>query len=151
MLAEGLEEPVRSDLISKFGLDPKDVYKPARLEAIRKNLNQSSDKDWMKFNLATSNSIWAKNGLSLNPTFKQTVIQKYNGIAKEVDFTDSKTVDVVNNWVSENTGGMINDFIKSFPASTLLVLMNTVYFSAQFSQPFEKYNTQEAEFTNEVG
>jgi len=63
---------------------------------------------------------------------------------KETD----KAIREINNWVEENTEKKIRDILSpsSVDDTTVLVLINAIYFKSAWKDQFQKHNTQEADF-----
>ncbi|MDP4144954.1 MAG: serpin family protein [Bacillota bacterium] len=89
-----------------------------------------------KVNIA--NSIWYKNDSSLNvkKDFLQTNADYYNAAAYKADFNSEQTVQDINNWVKANTGKQIDKIVDKIDANTVMYLVNTVYFDAQWEVPY---------------
>merc|ERR1711997_446336 len=115
-LKEGLYEGVSEDTIKKMYGDLLQFYQTQ--ETFR-----------------YGNHIWIKDGVSLNPSYSQ-VIKDYTETAENVDFTDIKTVDLVNGWISEKTNGLIPQLIDEFSPDTVMFLANALYFSEKWSLGF---------------
>lgn len=54
----------------------------------------------------------------------------------------------LNDYIEQNTNGLIKDVIKVLDPYSLAVLINTVYFKAKWLHPFEKDMTRKMEFAN---
>jgi len=104
--------------------------------------------DKSKFELA--NSIW------ISDTFKASVKKDfldrdkkyYGAMVASLDFNKSSSADTINNWVKDNTKGKIEKAIDgTIDSATLMYLINTIYFKAEWSMPFDTNLTKEADFT----
>jgi serpin B len=60
-------------------------------------------------------------------------------------FADA-SLETVNGWVKENTGGKIDRILESFGREPSLVLLNAIYFKAAWETPFHKGATKERDF-----
>lgn len=99
--------------------------------------------DEQKQKLLAANSIWFKD----DPTFKvlDEFLEKnkkyYNSEVYKSKFDDT-TVDDVNSWVSDNTKGMIptllnkGDLDPKEYEEAMMMLINTLYFEAEWQNPF---------------
>lgn len=68
---------------------------------------------------------------------------------ENVDFAEKEqTVKTINHWVEEQTNDKIHDLIlPSFiTANTQLILVNALYFSGKWINPFKKYATGKDKF-----
>lgn len=106
-----------------------------------------ADDDTLGVKLQIANSIWHRQGFSLRPKFLQQTDEFYRAIASELDFAASQSVDVINDWVSENTQGLIQNLIERLDEDMVMVLVNTVYFKGDWTLPFDAALTRDGEFT----
>ena len=100
--------------------------------------------------LSIANSIWFRNDgetLQVNPDFLQTNADYYGASIYGAAF-DDQTLKDINNWVSLQTNGMINEIIKEIKELSMLYLINAVAFDAQWQKVYNKENISEGEFTD---
>jgi len=94
-----------------------------------------------------SNSMWFRdNAFIPNPEFLQTNANYYGASAYKSAF-DSKTVKDINNWIKQETDGLIDKVIDKIPAETVLYLINTVLFDAEWRTVYEKHQVKDGVFT----
>ena len=106
----------------------------------------------VKLRLADLVATASNQSITLADDYSKTVKDYYDGEAVSLDFTSQAAVDFINGWCSEKTEGMIPSIIsKDNLAASLLVLLNTVYFNAPWTHPFNKAETKDMEFTCEDG
>lgn len=106
----------------------------------------------VKLRLADLVATASNQSITLADDYSKTVKDYYDGEAVSLDFTSQAAVDFINGWCSEKTEGMIPSIIsKDNLAASLLVLLNTVYFNAPWTHPFDKAETKDMEFTREDG
>ena len=48
-----------------------------------------------------------------------------------LDFSDPQSVDVINGWIEDKTGGKIRDMLDYIPPDPVMYLVNAVYFNAR--------------------
>jgi serpin B/serpin B11/12 len=93
------------------------------------------------------------NALMINKKFK--INDRYLDLIKGLalieysDFSDKKAiVEKVNDYISKNTNGLIKDVVSDgdIDTSTIMVLINTVYFKADWLNKFPHENTHKAPF-----
>ena len=88
------------------------------------------------FELSLANSMWLDDAFSkeVNKTFVND-LKKYYGAGYFVkDFADSKTVGLINSWVNDETNGKITEIIDEIDENTVMLLLNAVYFRANWMQ-----------------
>ncbi len=99
-----------------------------------------------KVQLAIANSVWARQGVPFKADFIQRNQQFYQAKLSELDFGDPRTVATINNWVSQNTRGKINQIINQLTRDDVMVLINAIYFKGDWSRQFDKQNTKTEPF-----
>jgi serpin B len=100
--------------------------------------------------LATGNSAWLQNGLTLAPAYAQALRQAANMELIPADFQaqPQQEVERINAWVAQRTQDRIKDLLSSNALDTFtrLVLANAVYFKGTWKDPFEKQATRDKPF-----
>jgi len=102
------------------------------------------------FVLNVVNSLWGQQGYTFLPEFLDLLAENYGAGLRLLDFataTESARV-TINDWVSEQTEDKINDLIPQggVTPDTRLVLVNAIYFNADWLYPFDKDKTHDAPF-----
>lgn len=109
----------------------------------------SSDK--YKVNLA--NSIWFKDkdSLTVNENFLELNKEYYNASIYKTPFNE-RTKDDINNWVSDQTDGMIESLLdQAPPEDAIMYLINALSFDAEWNRIYEDSNVYDGQFTLENG
>jgi len=88
-------------------------------------------------NFLFGNNIWVKKGFELKPEFYKAVWEGLNTGVDVIDFGSKDSVNIVNSWISDNTGGKIKELVKEFSSDTSIFLANALYFKEQWRVPFE--------------
>ena len=110
----------------------------------------SQEKEGGGFELSIANSVWGQEGHGFLQDYLDTLSLNYGGKLRDVDFRgqpqDARIR--INDWVSEETGGRIEDLIApdAIDRFTRLVLANAVYFKAEWHSPFDERATSRAPF-----
>ncbi|MBO4699237.1 hypothetical protein J5690_06465 [bacterium] len=91
------------------------------------------DKD---FELSLANSMWLDDAFSkkVNKTFVNDLKKYYDAGYFVKDFADSKTVGLINSWINNKTKGKIAEIIDEIDENTVMLLLNAVYFRANWMQ-----------------
>jgi serpin B len=63
-----------------------------------------------------------------------------------VDFKIPSAVDAINNWISQQTHGLIAHLVEQLPEATRLALANAIYLKAAWSEEFERGATRPGPF-----
>ena len=74
----------------------------------------------------------------------------YGAKVSRMDFSNSSSVNEINEWVYKNTGGMIGEIIEQLSSTAILYAINTLYFNGRWKNKFEG-NTEKKKFIQEDG
>ena len=95
-----------------------------------------------KVQLKIANSLWARNGFTLDPAFVERNKKHYAAEIANLDFSDPSAPKIINAWVSKNTEGKIDKIIEQIKDGDILFLINAIYFKGQWEHEFKKENTK---------
>ena len=102
--------------------------------------------------VAIANNIYVNSarGYLLKSVFKEKAKTYYNAAPETRDFFDGLTRDVINQWGSDHTEGMIKEVLKEdeFDPMTICYLLNALYFKGVWTQQFNPAYTQRTYFNN---
>ena len=104
-----------------------------------------------KTDISIANSIWFRDGFDADREFLQTNADYYLAGAQALDFADEKSLDIINGWVDYNTNGLIEKIVEQINPSTVMYLINTVYFKSDWQSPFLKDYTRPGTFHTPEG
>ena len=115
----------------------------------QKMLKESNTLD-EKTKALIANTIFVNEGCGyrLQEGFIDKANTFYDAQPQNRDFADGETMDVINQWASDHTMGMIPEVLKeeSFNPNAVSYLLNALYFKGIWSSPFKKEETQEEPF-----
>ena len=99
--------------------------------------------------LEVANRLFPDDGFSLLPEFLHTAGAQYGAALQPIDTTDgAAAADTINRWVSQSTRGLIPTIVtESVVRGQKLVLVNTVYLKADWTEPFLPELTSDGQFT----
>ena len=102
--------------------------------------------------LKLANSVWfaERNGFTASPDFLQKLADVYDADAYQAAFDDSTLADI-NNWVKQNTDGMIPEILDQIPPEAVMYLINALAFDAKWAEPYHDYDVRGGEFTAQNG
>lgn len=100
-----------------------------------------------KITLNIANSLWGHQGIKFKTDFINQNKKYYSAEVTTLDFSNPKSPQRINKWVSEKTNKKITKIINFLSPPQLLVLVNAIYFKGKWSQEFDKKKTQELPFT----
>ena len=119
-------------------------------DANRKLLDALSGRDDVKLNVA--NAIWADPAkLNLNKEFAAEVSRQFDAEIDAISFSDPKTKDVINDWISDKTEKKIPEMLKELDPAVVALLANAIYFKGDWTYKFDKEKTTKADFTRADG
>ncbi|MBR6031957.1 MAG: serpin family protein [Bacteroidaceae bacterium] len=115
----------------------------------RKLLTESATLDETT-RIAIANNIYVNSasGCYLLPAFVETAQQYYDATPESRDFGDGVTRDVMNQWGSDHTEGMIEEAIREdeFYPEAVSYLLNALYFKGEWTHKFNAGETQRCQF-----
>ena len=101
--------------------------------------------------LEVANRLFPDDGFSPLPEFLHTAAAQYGAVVQPIDTADgAAAADTVNRWVSQSTRGLIPTIVtESVVQDQELVLVNTVYLKADWTEPFLPELTSDGQFTTD--
>ena len=99
----------------------------------------------------SANSAWASDNFSLKNHYVSLLAKDYDAFITTQNFADPATVKAINNWCSENTEGKITEIIDELGPNDVLVLVNALYFNAQWDKAFDVNSTEQDVFHGTSG
>lgn len=143
MTANGAVGSVKDEIVSTLGLDGIDM------KAVNEHNKKFIDKKYGDdIDLVVSNSLWVNKDTRMVEDYIKTVTDYYRASVEKTDFSDEKSADVVNSWVSKSTNGKITKMVTPEELSdAMLLLLNALYLKAPWTNQFEKAATTDQDFT----
>lgn len=89
--------------------------------------------------------------LKVKKDFVNTLKDNYDAMAEACDFGKKSTVDKVNSWCAEKTGGMISRMINDINPDDAAIIVNAIYFKGSWKNIFDKKNTKKDKFKTADG
>jgi len=114
-----------------------------------KNLYEVLNTKNEEYNISTANALWVKENLQLLEAYLNVIREYYGGDATEVDFSNpTESAAIINQWVENQTNGLIKDLITADAISplTALILTNAIYFKGIWETQFDPVNTTNRTF-----
>ncbi|MFN8413721.1 MAG: serpin family protein [Anaerolineales bacterium] len=107
-----------------------------------------NDQQPMRLNIA--NAVWAEKTLTFLDDFLNILAVNYGAGVHLADFKNSPDPErlAINSWVSNQTEKKINDLLPdgSITPDTRMVLVNAIYFKADWANQFDANSTYDATF-----
>lgn len=102
-----------------------------------------------KFNFA--NSVWLDNEFSFYDSFVKTNKKMYDAEVATLDLSKKSALDKINAWSAKKTENLIPAILNDLSDSTLLCILNSLYFRAEWDSWFEGSRTVDEVFTSASG
>lgn len=101
----------------------------------------------VRVKLTIANSLWLRTGVPLLADFVERCRETYRAEIASLDFEAPDAPATINQWVSRQTGGKIDQIITELQSQDVLLLLNAVYFKGAWDSPFDASDTAEGVFT----
>lgn len=141
MTANGAKNDTLTQMESAFGItrEPLNDY-------MREYLDSLPNEE--KYKLHMANSIWIKEeeGFTVEEEFVEKNKTFFGAEVFEKAF-DQKTLKEINNWVKDNTDGMIQDILSEIPEDAVMYLINALAFDAQWEEIYKTTQIRKGMFT----
>jgi serpin B len=119
-----------------------------------KNLYEVLNKKNAEYNISTANALWVRENLQLLEAYLTIIQDYYGGDATEVDYSNPpEAAAIINQWVENQTNGLIKDLITESAINplTALILTNAIYFKGIWKTQFDPLNTTNRTFNTTLG
>lgn len=150
MLANGMNEKGREDVMKFFRLDGSDLE---TLNTTMSSIITSIVHKAYGSNLCIYNSVWGHADSEIKLQFEQQFVENmkkyYNADVDKADLrtpTSDLSSHPLNRWAKKQIGEECNFFVPSY--EKLVTLANILTFAADWERKFEKTNTSKRDFKN---
>ena len=145
MTANGADNDTLAEMEATLGMSVEELNE--YLFTYVKNL--PSDKD---YKLHVANSLWLRdNGkVKTEQSFLQTNADYYGADLYKSAF-DQQTLTDINNWVKNNTDGMIDRILDEIREDAFMYIVNAIAFDARWQTVYDKQQVNDGIFTAQNG
>ncbi|XP_044517801.1 serpin A12-like [Gracilinanus agilis] len=144
MLTMGAKDYTRAQLIDSLcltNIPTKKIYQG--FSYLICSLNQP-DRD---LKLRLGNTVFIEKKLKTQKSFLNDINNVYKAEVISMDLKDPKeAIRQINNYITNKTHGKITNMVKNLDSGTDLLLINHIYFQAEWEKKFNSKDTQEDEF-----
>tara|TARA_R110001583_G_scaffold23003_6_gene85648 strand:- start:4799 stop:6025 length:1227 start_codon:yes stop_codon:yes gene_type:complete len=98
-----------------------------------------------------ANSLWVNNSFPVKETFLKANETYYFAEVQNKDFNDPKTLETINNWVSNKTNGKIPSVLNDISPNAVLYAINALYFKSDWKFRFSPEDTKSLPFQLDNG
>ena len=96
--------------------------------------------------LILANSVWVDKDFAVNGEFLDNAVARFYAETFGVDFTSDDAPKAMKKWIDDYTNGLLEPEFKPDPQQVMSII-NTIYFSDEWTDRFSEDMTAEAEFT----
>ncbi|MDJ0976238.1 MAG: serpin family protein [Planctomycetota bacterium] len=168
MLVPGARGATREQLVSLLELGVVDEDLPRRVDELLSSLAARSVSGWdideetgegkptesNVFRLHVANALFPACEFPFDAAYVETIRSAFDAGLCGLDYTQPRAAEShINAWVEEKTEGMLDGVIPAgtLDESTRLVLVNAVYFLAEWMSQFDPDRTEDAPFNRPDG
>ena len=124
----------------------------AELVALNRRLIQSIEFDKEKGLSKIANSVWMQEDEKFNMSLLESISKDFYASLYGVDFrNEEETKKAITGWINKETNNLIKEIDVQTDPDTVLSLINTIYFSNQWLDSFEKEANIKDEFKTTSG
>jgi serine protease inhibitor len=99
-----------------------------------------------KVKLNIANGIWYKKEYQVRPPFKAAAQNYFRAEVAGLDMLNPNSVNVINNWIAQQTNNLIKDMLDRIPPNAVMYLVNAIYFKGDWTYNFPQSNTKKERF-----
>lgn len=145
----GADGNTKSELVKALhleGYSDKKIKEQAQILFQNLYLNTEDEK------LFLSDSLWMDDDYEFNKDYINNAVKYFYSSLFNVDFGNPETVNEMSSWIAKNTENLLKPKFNSEDfEDCAMAIVNTVYFSGAFRDPFDAEDTKKEKFTNEKG
>jgi len=135
MTYNGAETTTKEAMEKALGFDSLDR---GEVNESFQNLLNYLERIDKKIELNIANSIWIREGIGIKEDFLANNERVFQAEIDYLDFSKEASVDAINGWIADATRKKIEKMLEGpIDPSTILFLINAVYFKGQWSEQFD--------------
>lgn len=146
LLVNGSKNKTQKRIIDTIGMES------AVLNDYLKTYIEEAPKD-VRGNINFVNAFWLNainTGLDLNSVYKDRIQEYLGAQIKQEPFSQGCEV-VMNNWIKEETNGMVNSVVRQVNSTDWLYMMNIATFDMDWEQSYDLSDIKTGSFNNDKG
>lgn len=147
MTYAGAREATREQMATALGFSSEEKWIHSGFKKLASIMNDAAEGSGLK--LAIANALFPQDGYQLRRSYLNLVKRRYGTRITPVDYGEAEAArETINSWVVDATEGKIQDLIGAGVLDTLtrLVLVNAIYFKANWLHQFDEGQTHEQPF-----
>jgi serpin B len=123
-----------------------DSLTPAIINSSYKSLTQSLLNVDKQVLISIANSVWSEKNFIVKKPFADILTGYYNADSRSFDITDPQAPAQINTWIDTKTNGLITNMVDKLDPTTVMLLINAIYFKGKWKSQFNVANTVQASF-----
>ena len=148
MLHDGASGITAREISSLLGFSNKNT---SEINELCKALIEGAPETDNNVTLKIANYLAVDRNETIQANFQKDLDYYYNAEMASLDFTSPVAVKAINDWCDKQTNGVIREIVDELPLDTKLVLMNAIYFKANWTEKFDPKDTKTETFRFENG
>jgi serpin B len=91
--------------------------------------------------ISIANSVWTENKFQVKKPFIDILTGYYDAESKQFDIDDPSAPDKMNEWIENNTNGLIKNMIDELDPATVMMIINAIYYKGKWKSQFDPDET----------
>ena len=96
--------------------------------------------------MTIANSVWSENCFPVKESFIDILETYYSAESKQFDINDPEAHVIINQWIEENTNGLIKKMLDKLEPDVVMLLINAIYFKGMWKYQFDEGDTEQKPF-----
>jgi serine protease inhibitor len=143
MTLNGANGSTLGSMLSTLSLDS---LTPAVINSSYKSLTQSLLNVDKQVLISIANSVWSEKNFVVKKPFSDILSEYYSAESMSFDITDPQAPAQINSWIDTKTNGLITNMVDKLDPTTVMLLINAIYFKGKWKSQFDSANTVQAPF-----
>jgi len=143
MTLNGANGTTRDAMLATLGMNG---LTPEKINNSYKDLTEALLNVDKRVLISIANSVWTEKNFVVKKPFTDVLTQYYNAESKSFDITDPLVPNQINSWIESKTNGLIKNMIDKLDQSTVMLLINAIYFKGKWNSQFDKDKTVQGSF-----
>jgi serine protease inhibitor len=143
MTLNGANGATRDSMIKALRLNN---ITPAEINKSYKDLTEALLSVDKRVLISIANSVWTEKDFVVKKPFIDILSGYYNAESKSFDINDPAAPGKINQWIEDNTNGLIKEMIDKLNDNTVMLLINAIYFKGKWKYQFDEKTTVQRSF-----
>ena len=96
--------------------------------------------------MTIANSVWTREGFPVKEAFIDILETYYDAESRQFDIMDPEAHVIINQWIEDNTNGLIKEMLEKLEPDVVMLLINAIYFKGMWKYQFDENNTDQKNF-----